>query len=538
MKDLFTKDKIITLVKYLFSLALIVLAYTTTRSLRISLLGCTELLLTFLLSDFLVAKHKLFTVFNSVLILIFNVEFLILFFGGSFLTYVMLENVNSIQDLGGKAFSYGTGAVLVLVCSFLPITSFFGKYKRKKYILLGGAVVLEISALAIVGAVYSPYRALYGIYKQWSIQRSLYKNYDLSGEAAQAIFYNESNGVSEETGASCNINQPNVILIFTEGLSENIVTDERNIMPNVAYMQEHSLNFTNYYNHTFATYRGLIGQLYSGHQRDDSDSNNLISIQDILKAQGYWTTMINTEPVNETFSDYLSVLRFDEVISDENRCDGAVDTMSDGSAYDYLFEKAIAYEQEKDQPFFMVIYTFGTHVSMDSTDLIYGDGTDSVLNRFYNLDAQFGEFIDKFNNSSLASDTIVVFTADHATYADQDFLNAFPEYNRGCSDVDEIPFFIYSVDGPVGQIDAGGRNSLDMAPTVLDYLNIGAPNYFMGSSLLDEKESAISLDTFFYDPTYIIYTGNDSIETPDGETQEVILDEIRKYFSASSNAEE
>jgi phosphoglycerol transferase MdoB-like AlkP superfamily enzyme len=537
MKENYTREKIFTIVKYLFSLALIAISYTTTRNARSLLLGFTELFLTFVLSDILVAKHKQFIWLNSVLMLILNVEYLILFFGGSFLTYVMLENVNSIQDLGGKAVSYGTGAILVLVCSFLPITSFFGKNKKRKYILLGGAVVLEMCALVSAGAAYSPYRAVYGIYEQWSMQRSLYENRDLSGEDAVASFYNggEEQAEDVESNYSCNLSQPNIILIFTEGLSESIVQDSRNIMPNVAYMQNNSLNFTNYYNHTFATYRGLIGQLYSGHQRDDSDSNYLISIQDILKDQGYWTTMINTEPANETFSAYLSAMQFDEVISDENLCDGAVDTMSDGTAYEYLFDKAVAYEQEKSQPFFMVIYTFGTHATLDSTDQIYGDGTDRVLNRFYNVDYQFGKFIDKFNDSALASDTIVVFTADHATYADQDFLNAFPEYERVCSDVDEIPFFIYSVGGPVGQIDADGRNSLDMAPTLLNYLNIDAPNYFLGDALFNEKKSELSLDTFFYDPTYVIYTGNDSIETPDGATQELILDEIRNYFSASTN---
>jgi phosphoglycerol transferase MdoB-like AlkP superfamily enzyme len=527
-----------TVIKYLFSIALIVLAYTTTKSERRMLLGFTELFLLFAVFDILVARHKLFMVLNSILMLIFNAEYLILYFGGSFLTYVMLENANSIQDLSGKAASYGMGAILTIVCSLLPITSFFGSRgkKKKKYILLGGAVGLELCALVVVGIDYSPGRAVYGLYEQWSLQRSLYKQEKLSrAEAFETFYNNEAEAMTETAEDSGIVSQPNIILIFTEGLSENIVQDERIIMPNVAAMQENSLNFTNYYNHTFATYRGLIGQLYSGHQREDDDSNNLISIQDILKDQGYWTTMINTEPENETFSDYLAAMRFDEVITDVSLCDADADTMSDGNAYMYLFDTALAYEQEKEQPFFMVIYTFGTHVSLDSTDLIYGDGENSVLNRFYNLDALFGEFIDKFNDSALASDTIVVFTADHASFADQDFLNAFPDYVRVCSDLDEIPFFIYSVDGPVGMIDAQGRNSLDLAPTLLDYLNIDAPNYFLGSSLFDEKQEGVSLDTFFYDPSYLFYTGNDVIETPGEEEQELILDQIRSYFLISAD---
>ena len=59
---------------------------------------------------------------------------------------------------------------------------------------------------------------------------------------------------------------PNVILIFVEGMSQHIIDDERNIAPNIREVQSKSLNFKNYYNHTFATYAGIIGQLYSGYQ--------------------------------------------------------------------------------------------------------------------------------------------------------------------------------------------------------------------------------------------------------------------------------
>lgn len=39
--------------------------------------------------------------------------------------------------------------------------------------------------------------------------------------------------------------------------------------------EDRSFNFINYYNHTAATYRGLIGQLYSGHQYNNNDENTL-----------------------------------------------------------------------------------------------------------------------------------------------------------------------------------------------------------------------------------------------------------------------
>lgn len=580
-KEFWTKEKIYMAMKYVFSFVFILLSYSTVRSVRYVALGLTELFLIFVVSDLLVQKSKHFRWLNSILILILNVQYLILLFGGTFLTYVMLENINSIQDLGGKAVIYGIGVVFVLVCSFLPIMPVLVGSIKKKGIVLGVAIAIEVCAVIVVGGAYSPYRGVYGIFEQWSMHKSLYDNLDLSSDDVLATFYNEGilteDDLQEETeivveseeqdfgttevetetekemqepldifakdeltlkaNYSCNISKPNIILIFTEGMSESIVKDSRNIMQNVARMQNNSLNFTNYYNHTFATYRGLIGQLYSGYQGDDTDHNYLISIQSILKDQGYHTALINTEPANGTFSSYLGSLGFDEVLTDASICDGAIGAMSDGTAYNYLYDKAIALEQSQ-KPFFLVIYTFGTHASLDSLEQKFGDESDRVLNRFYNVDYQFGEFINKFNASALASDSIVVFTADHATYADQDFLGTFPDYKRACSDVDEIPFFIYSVGGPVGQVNADGRNSLDLAPTLLHYLKIDAPNYFLGSSLLYEKKNGISLDTFFYDPAYMIYTGNNRIETPNSETQELIRDALRKYFAAATQPHE
>ena len=588
IKKYFTKGTILTLLKYAFSFVLILLAFQTTGSVRYATLQMTELFLIFAVSNLLLAKSKKFGWLGSFFLLIFNAQCLVLFFGGNYVTYVMLENINSLRDLEGKAFIYGIGVVGVLVFSFLPARCIWEGQRKKRYLLAAGAALAELCAVLVAGAQYSPYRAICGICEQWNMQRSLYssdtwendesletflnggtviENPEEIVEATETVIGTEAVAMEAEVQAesdqmpeigqgneksqkeqvnlfadteeklqanySCNINRPNVILIFTEGLSQNVVSDPRSIMPNVAAMEKKSLNFVNYYNHTFATYRGLIGQLYSGHQREDGDANRLISIEDILRDQGYWTAMINTEPNNATFDAYLKSLSFDEVISDPALCDGAVDAFSDRAAYEYLYDTAIRYNDEKNQPFFLAIYTFGTHASLDSVDQTFGDGSYRVLNRFYDMDYQFGQFIEKFSNSPLAANTIIVFTADHATYADQDFLAAFSDYERPCSDADEIPFFIYSVGGPVAQVDAQGRNSLDLAPTLLHYLNVEGQNYFLGDSLFYEKKQGISFDTFFYDPAYIRYTGNDCVEVPSDAEIEIILDGIRKYFSVS-----
>jgi membrane-anchored protein YejM (alkaline phosphatase superfamily) len=123
---------------------------------------------------------------------------------------------------------------------------------------------------------------------------------------------------------------PNVVIIFTEGLSQNIVTDDRNIMPNVSELEKKSLFFENYYNHTFPTYRGLIGQLFSGYQLQNYDENTLISVQEAFRKKGYHTSIINTEPLNLNFASFLESLGVDDVVTNVGiEPEGTSDTLSE-----------------------------------------------------------------------------------------------------------------------------------------------------------------------------------------------------------------
>ncbi|MCD8323337.1 MAG: sulfatase-like hydrolase/transferase [Clostridiales bacterium] len=326
--------------------------------------------------------------------------------------------------------------------------------------------------------------------------------------------------------------QPNVILIFTEGLSQSVIDDEREIMPNVAAFQEESLNFTGYYNHTFATYCGLIGQLYSEYQWNNLDENNLVSIQSLLSDNGYHTTFINTEPNNADFTSYLESMGFDEVLGDaSDELLGMTDSYSDKQAYEYLLDTAESLS-ESDEPFFLSVYTFGTHASNSSANEVFGDGSDDELNKFYDADAQFGEFLENFKESELAENTILVFTSDHATYQDSGFTSAFPDYDRAHISLDEIPLSIYYVGIEPETIDVDGRNSLDLAPTILDYLDISGTNYFLGESLFADPSENLSMDMIYYSEASPVSTKNGQISSLSSAEESEFKETVYDYFVA------
>lgn len=519
----------ISVAKYLCSALLVLLVFYNNPSKKYLLSCLLELMAIAVLTDIILYKSSFGKVINSLLLLLFNIQILVLYFGSSFITLIMLTNIDSLQDLSGNFWAYFIGGIFLIVISFLPVSKMnFGLVKD--LFVLSLLLALELGLVLFFGNEYSPFyayvdlgRQQYGIVQQkkkYNAKKNMTKNF------YQDIIYDSYKKPDSLT------TKPNVVYIMTEGLSQAIIEDEREIMPNVAKWEKKSINFTNYYNHTFATYRGIIGQLYSGYQLDNLDDNTLVSAQSIFKQEGYHTTFINTEPNNAQFSEYLERLKFDEVLGNPGeKYHGEIGSLSDGEAYEALFE-TIVKEHKNGKPFFTAIYTFGTHASFDSGEEVYGDGKDAMLNKFYNLDCQFAKFMKKFMKSELANDTIIVFTTDHATYADKYYNSSFSEHRRIHPSIDRIPFFIYHKDIESQQIDVSGRNSLDAVPTLMDYLDISRPNFFLGVSMFLVKENDNNFDTVYQAETDVYSTENGNITSLSESRMKIFQTNLDKYFIA------
>lgn len=532
MKELLGEKKwVLAIAKYLFSLILVLVAYQTHENWAFSLVSFFELIIILSLTNRLLEWNKwLGYGFNSLLLFLFNAQNLVMYFGGSYTTLIMVTNLDSLESLSGHFFLYTTGTILLLIFTFLPVAK-IGFKKVDTMSVLSFALIAELAFTFLYGNAYSPLFAVYRL----GLDAKAHQE-KLAAIADQpnvtSFFYHDE--IKEARDKPTNLPEnPNIVLVFVEGLSQNIVDDERAIMPSFKALQDSSLSFTNYYNHTFATYRGLIGQLYSGYQLDNLDTNSLVGIQDVLASKGYQTTFINTEPNNTQFTSYLESLNYQTLINDNSRGNGIRGSLTDQSAFELLYETMEAQAQTA-QPFFTTMYTYGTHMSFDSPDKTFGDGNNYLLNRFHNFDYYFNAFITKFNQSSLSDNTILIFTTDHATFEDKDFTDAYPDYVRANSDVDRMPLFIYYKGVQQEKLDVEGRNSLSLVPTVLDYLDINVPNYFLGQSLFYYKENDNSYDTVFYDNTYLLSTNYGVIE-PLSDTNKATLEELlQKYFAAKT----
>ena len=308
--------------------------------------------------------------------------------------------------------------------------------------------------------------------------------------------------------------RPNVILIFAEGLSARTtdIYDSawKNLTPNLAELAAQSMVVTNYYNHTYATYRGLLGQLCSifpargglggWHTHyTDIKKTGYFCLNDLFSESGYETVFLDSHRKDAAYIEEMMLgLGFDQVYTAENMVSEfgiseplRPDSMSDQQLFEGLVRLLKAREQEKNpKPLFLSMYNLETHAFQKITSDGKGYPADSnyILDTIHNYDDAFGNFWRYFKQSEYARNTVIIFTADHAHYSDRDYVRLMrgqPGYLPYF--VDRIPLVVYDryTDMPP-DYDAKNQTSLNLAPSVVHLLGLGnVPNAFTGRSIFE-----------------------------------------------------
>lgn len=359
---------------------------------------------------------------------------------------------------------------------------------------------------------------------------------------------------------------PNVILFFTEGESARLMGTYGGhypgLTPNIDELARRSLRVTNYYNHTAATYQGIIGQISSGFTISgesawgkDDNSTRLAAIKRqtlaaILDHEGYGTYFFTSHPAG-AFTNMVDSLGFEHIF-DLNAISlllhGQItkqrytDQLEDES----LFRGLTAFLEQRSSardatPFFIATYNIGTHafIPVAADGLRYGDGDSEPLNKLHTYDAAVGKLLEWFYKSPYAKNTIIVFTTDHATYPDRTY-RAVAGPDLGPYFVDKIPLLILDPTHQLpSEFDAKGRNSLDLAPTVLQLLGIKrVPNSFLGHSLFEPRSFQLGVtaigSSFFITTDTNLYPLAD-VPTSLKATADCERDVVNTYYAAEQS---
>ena len=516
-----------------------------------SVFALIELLLIFSATHLIAVRFKktayIFNLFFTIILLLQQASVL---FASDYVSVIMLENMGEYNALGASIVKYAISVLIIICVAVLPHKIPFKLLNKKLFwsvfaiYFLVSATILKISdktyppcfSFATTTVSYYKSKILYFYYEKQ------YKNASTAKIFEQ--FYKKEIEASNIDLCKSLGEKPNVIVIFTEGMSAEVIDKfnnlNLNLTPNLDLFYENSLVFDNYYNHTAATYRGLRGQLFSSHQYLGGYHDNnagfaqiskdtlmkrvttkMVSIIDILNENGYSTFFINCEQKKSAHYNYLETFRCTNIISGNSK----EYALSDKEAFALLADTMV----KLPQPFFCGFYNLGTHVGFDSPDAKYKNGKNYVFNKFYNFDKWFGDFFEKFKNSDIAKNTILIFTADHCAFQAPEHLSAFNSKQRYC--VNPIPLMIYCNEIEHQTIDVKGRNSLDLAPTILDILRLNNhENYFLGTSLFIPDNDNLHRITTLGDDFYL--TANDTIIDISKKENSDIL-KIKNYYKIS-----
>jgi hypothetical protein len=511
-----------------------------------------ELFLIVIFSSALAKKNeKLAYCFHCFLSFVILLQQAVLYYSGGFVSPLMIENINVYKALGSSQYTYFASLLAALFISLIPAKA---RWTSGKILVgsLSAFVFVSIVTFSVTRNFYSPglSLALTGAkYIRSSLELRLTRSSSDDPDELLKSFHKTAlvRSVASLTPPLNHSRPNNVIVIFSEGMSSEVIDRfndyGRGLTPNLDHLYENSIVFSNYYNHSAATFRALRGQLFSSHQylggyegngkgfgqteksaTEKLLSSKLISITDVLSKNGYTTAFLNSQPSNIHFTSYLENLHFNRIYSPEH---------SDRFATDReLFEFLWNTVHKIERPFFVGIYNIGTHHGFDSPDAKYGDGNNPILNKFHNFDAQFGKFFERFAASGLSDNTILIFTSDHATFNSPEYVKTFGSNQRYF--VNTIPLFIYWKGIKHAVLDVDGRNSLCLAPTILDLLNIDHENYFLGSSLFQKNDFALERITAIGFDFY--HTGSNSVIKA-GKEHEKEISQIKDFYKISVNME-
>lgn len=303
--------------------------------------------------------------------------------------------------------------------------------------------------------------------------------------------------------------KPNILVVELESFSARLSgvygSKYLGVTPNLEEFANdpNSTIFKNYYNASTPTITGTLSQFCSflpptGHNEIQEErkmqNHHLLCLPDVLKNQGGYKY---ASYVTAVFKEYahkdgiFNSMGMDNVFGTKELSEYISEPpLSWGYSDHQLFPAVYKFMQTAPQPFFMSLATVDTHPPFDlPKDAVnYGDGSRPVLNMFHTTDDAFGKFWHDFKGSPLYHNTIVIVVADHAIFPGALTKDLFPEEAKTITYYDRNFFVMYVPDTVLPREVSIFSSAIDIAPTILQMLNINIKNSFEGHSIFDNRK--------------------------------------------------
>ncbi|MCM3261600.1 sulfatase-like hydrolase/transferase [Paenibacillus lautus] len=348
------------------------------------------------------------------------------------------------------------------------------------------------------------------------------KKFHSEGDPSKALAYlnqiETTRKVDEGQSLFINSNKPkNILLVIMEGipgayLGETLNyfdIEDKNLVKLSSFesIKEHTLIVPNFMTHNNQTIRGLYS-IFSGdypklnsstpkaYEYLQSDRNKIVMLPNELKKQGYNTAFIQAAPLEFMSKDrFMTAIGFDTVIGSKG-FDKQYVPFGWGADDRTFLEQSMNYIEEindKGKPWMVSLLTVGTHHPYAVPEEYvqkYGDRKDAAVAY---LDVSIQKFIEDFNESGLADDTLVIFMSDESHGVN----NQPYGLNWGFC-------LVYSNDIKSQIINTGVYGHKDVLNSVLDYVDPESSSDRIGKSIFRDYtgEDAILFSTNYGDIYY------------------------------------
>ncbi len=327
--------------------------------------------------------------------------------------------------------------------------------------------------------------------------------------------------------------RPNIILVSLESFN-GLMVDEHTpegaeITPFINSLKNKGLMIKNYYGNSVQTSRGLLashgGILPSFRKKIMVNHSNLSlrSLPQILRDENYMTLFIKAYKSlsfdnNGPFMEHIG---FEHVMAMTEKRIADVDKefiWGWGIQDDLYYKKSLDIidslknesDDESEKPFFLSLITVSNHMKFNhlpkDKKLIYpnssnGEHRKNLINSMHLTDMFLKTLFDELDRRELSENTIVIVTGDHSFPRGD-----FGIYNQ-CGFYEEnfrTPFaMIWKGKIKPQLIDDVAYSHIDIAPTIMDLLDIKTEHHFIGESIFSSSPRGPVLLSQPYDGLYL-----------------------------------
>ena len=243
----------------------------------------------------------------------------------------------------------------------------------------------------------------------------------MDDQTCEQIINSLFNTESIDCDTLLNTQTPNIILILLEGCGGEFteIGGRKDVTPNLNRLANEGIYFTNCYGNSWRTDRGTVCT-WSGYpsfpsmsvMKIPSKSRTMPNIAKTLREErGYNTFYLYGGDINFTnMRSYLISGGFEQLMWKEDYTSEEQKSAQWGVCDEITFKSLFDISQSQRSPFIIGFSTLSSHAPWDVPIKQFDD---EILNAMYYLDQCLGDFIQRFRQTKVWDNTLVILLPDH-----------------------------------------------------------------------------------------------------------------------------